>query len=63
MESKSIFKSKTFWVTLLGNGGTLLGIAAGLVAAPALPYVIAAQGIINIALRLVTKEPVHVVSP
>jgi hypothetical protein len=59
-DTKSLFKSKTFWFNVLSTLGTLLGVAAGVVAAPAQPYVMAANGIVNVGLRLVTNQPVSV---
>lgn len=56
--AKSIFVSKTFWVNALTAVGTLAANYGGLLPPPALPYVVAATGIVNIALRLITKQPV-----
>jgi hypothetical protein len=55
--SKSILKSKTFWFNVLGVGLTVAsgGIIPSNVATPVI-----AVG--NVVLRLVTKEPVHVIS-
>jgi len=55
--SKSIFKSKTFWFNVLGIGVAVAsgGIIPGNVATPVI-----AVG--NVVLRLVTKEPVHIIS-
>jgi hypothetical protein len=62
MYSKSIFKSRTFWTNLLG------GIAEGVqVFAPILPVPPGTIGMViagvNIVLRRLTDEPVHVVTP
>lgn len=61
MDAKSVLFSKTLWVNLLA-------IAAGF-AAPKLGIVISAEdqvaalGIINLILRLVTKQPVVWTTP
>jgi hypothetical protein len=56
--SKSLFTSKMFWFNVLTASASLLGVI------PAPPeYVAVAQGLINVALRLVTDTPVHVVTP
>lgn len=55
-KSKSIFKSKTFWWNVLSAAAEysqILPLPPGVA-------VLIANGI-NIALRLITKEPVHVV--
>ena len=56
--SKSIFKSKTFWVNVL---------SAGLELTQVLPIppgtLLLVTNALNIALRVITEEPVHVVSP
>ncbi len=57
--SKSLFKSKTFWFNLLTGVGTLLALPVGLPVA-IIPYIPAAQALINIGLRVVTDKPVHV---
>lgn len=51
---KSIFKSKTFWVNLLG------GIAAVTGFIPANPYTLAAGAVANIILRMITNTAVSV---
>jgi len=55
MKQKSIFKSKTFWVQVLSIAAAVSGIV------PLAPETTAiVVGLINIALRAVTKDPVHV---
>lgn len=56
--SKSILKSKTFWFNTLTTAGTLLGTYGGLLGPAALPYIVGATGIINVALRFITSQPV-----
>lgn len=55
--SKSLFASKTFWVNVLSAGlelSQVLPIPPG--------YLLLATNVINIALRVLTDQPVHVVS-
>ena len=56
--TKSIFRSKTFWLNLVGAFTLLV---------PGLPIASATIGLImtglNIANRLLTDQPVHVVAP
>lgn len=55
--SKSLFRSKTFWFNVLTAGAALLDVI------PLPPeYTAVAVGVINIALRFVTTQPVHVVT-
>jgi hypothetical protein len=60
METKSLFKSKTFWVNLLGGIVTGAGLVSGIIPENKAPYVVAAGGIANILLRLVTSQGVTV---
>lgn len=54
--SKSLFASKLFWFNVLSASAAVLGVI------PLPPeYVAVGTGVINIALRFVTKQPVHVV--
>lgn len=55
---KSIFHSKTFWVNLLGGIASVAGTASGVIPPHYVPVVMAAGGIANILLRLVTSQPV-----
>lgn len=52
---KSIFKSKTFWFNVLSVAGLAVGVVP-------LPPMVAETtiGIVNVLLRLVTKDPVSV---
>lgn len=58
MEKKSPAKSKTVWFNVLSTAAALLTASSGLIPPPALPYVMAAQGAINVALRFVTTQPI-----
>jgi len=51
---KSILKSKTFWLNLLG------GVAAVSGYLPANQYTLAAAAVANIILRLMTNQPVSI---
>lgn len=55
--SKSVFASKVFWFNVLTASADLLGVLP-------IPqgYATAALGVINVALRFVTDQPVHVIS-
>ena len=54
--SKSLFRSKTFWFNLLTAAGEL----AGLIPLPPGTAILVISGI-NIALRVITQGPVHVI--
>ena len=55
MKPKNIFKSKTFWMQVLSIAAAVSGVI------PLAPETTAiVVGLINIALRAVTKTPVHV---
>jgi len=54
--SKSLFTSKTFWANLLTAGLDLAQVV------PLPPgWSVPALAVLNIALRFVTKQPVHIV--
>lgn len=56
--SKPIWKTKTFWINVLGIAATFV---PGLPIAPAtLGYIMAG---VNVANRLLTDSPAHVVAP
>jgi hypothetical protein len=55
--SKSLFKSRIFWANLLSAAAELSGVLTGFVEPGALTL---ATNIINIALRLVTSQPVTI---
>jgi len=55
MKPKSIWKSKTFWVQVLSMAAAVSGVVP--LGAETTAIVV---GLINIALRAVTKTPVHV---
>lgn len=51
---KSIFKSKTFWINVLGVGATIIGVIP-----VGIPTIITG-GAINIVLRVLTTGPVAI---
>jgi len=55
MKPKSIWKSKTFWVQVLSIAAAVSGVVP--LGAENTAIVV---GLINIALRAVTKTPVHI---
>ena len=57
--SKSLFKSRIFWANLLTAAVELSGALSGFLPPGALQL---ATNVLNIAWRLVTSDPVHVVS-
>ncbi len=55
MKPKNLFKSKTFWMQVLSIAAAVSGVI------PLAPETTAiVVGLINIALRAVTKTPVHI---
>lgn len=58
--AKAALKSKTLWVNALTTAGSLLATYGGLLTPAALPYVIAAQGAINVVLRFMTTQPIEI---
>lgn len=55
MKAKNLFKSKTFWMQVLSIAAAVSGVI------PMAPETTAiVVGLINIALRAVTKDPVHI---
>ena len=60
MESKSIWASKTFWVNLVSIGA-IIGAAYGFDIDTETQAVLAtgALAVVNIILRLVTKQPIN----
>lgn len=59
--SKSIFASRTFWLNVAGLVIALGSGAAGVHLDPKLAASVLAAG--NIALRLITEDPVHLFPP
>ena len=61
---KSIFKSKTFWINLLMAAAVIVPELASIEALK-IPIEAAASivGIVNVILRYLTKEGVHVIPP
>jgi hypothetical protein len=55
--SKSLFKSRIFWVNILSAAAELSGALTGFISPGVLTI---ATNVINIALRLVTSQPVTV---
>ena len=56
--SKSLFTSKTFWINALMVANQVVG------AVPMPPeYAAIVIAVVNLGLRLVTTQPVHLVSP
>lgn len=55
---KPLWQSKTFWVNLLGGISTAIGTYSGLIPAKYTPAIMAAGGMINIILRLLTNQPI-----
>ena len=55
MKAKNLFKSKTFWMQVLSIAAAVSGVI------PMAPETTAiVVGLINIALRAVTTDPVHI---
>lgn len=60
--SKSLFKSKTFWVNAISTTLEVAQLLSGTQIVPPGTLTIV-TGVLNIALRKVTSQPVHVVAP
>ena len=60
--SKSLWRSKTFWFNLLTAVGELVQVLSGTTLVPPGTLAIVAA-VINIGLRTITNEPVHVAAP
>lgn len=62
MQSKSLFRSKTFWVNALTLVAGVTGYVAGHEVlqdyTSVLPLLVAVQGGVNIVLRLLTTQPI-----
>lgn len=58
--NKSIFKSKTFWIQILGIVAVVVPATSGFISEN-LGASGAAWAIINVVLRLITKEKVQIV--
>lgn len=58
--SKSLFKSKTFWVNILGVVTLVISGQMG-ITIPA-EYAVPIGAVVNILLRLLTDNPVHIVA-
>jgi hypothetical protein len=61
-QSKSIFKTKTFWVNLLSGAIEVGQLLTGTNIVPS-GYLMLGVNAANIVLRRVTSEEVHVVTP
>ena len=57
--SRSLFTSKTFWLNVLTASVEVTGALSGIIPRGALTLVLAG---LNVAIRLVTKGPVHVLT-
>ena len=57
--SRSLFVSKTFWLNILTASVEVTGALSGVIPPGALTLVLAG---LNVAIRLVTKGPVHVLT-
>ena len=65
MEGKSIFRSKTFWVNTLAiviSMAGVFGLDLSLEAEEQTAIVTTIMGIVNIFLRLTTKEPIKAIA-
>lgn len=63
MFPKSLFASRTFWLNALTFAAALLTALSGMTEAipPAfMPHIVAALAAVNIALRMVTTQPVTI---
>lgn len=58
MPSKSIFKSKTFWLNILGTAITVA--SSGVIPAKAAVPTLAVG---NVILRLISQDPTHIIPP
>lgn len=59
--SKSIFASRTFWVNALTIAAAVLAGLSGMtehIPAEAMPWIVSALGVVNLALRVMTTGPV-----
>lgn len=61
--SKSIFTSKTFWFNALTGVADAIGQFSGLIPVQYQPFIALASAIINVGLRYVSSQPVHVTAP
>ena len=57
--SRSLFVSKSFWLNVLTSSVEVTGALAGVIPPGALTLLLAG---FNVAIRLVTKGPVHVLN-
>lgn len=53
---KTKIKSKTLWFNGLTIAAAVLATASGILPGPWTPYLLAAHGLVNVGLRLVTSE-------
>jgi Mg2+/citrate symporter len=60
MDSKSIFKSKTFWFNVLSAAAEVSGALTGVVPPGTLTLIV--NGI-NVGLRLLSDRPAHLITP
>lgn len=59
-ETKSLWKSKTFWFNTISGVIGVVGQIQGFLPPPALPYVAAVVAVGNIVLRMITDQPVSI---
>lgn len=55
---KSIFKSKTFWFNVLTAAGSIITLVGGVLPPKDMQYIVALTSLVNIGLRMVTKDAV-----
>lgn len=62
MNSKSLFASRTFWFNALSASAEVLQLVSQTQIVP--PGTIAiVSGLVNIGLRMITTQPVHITDP
>lgn len=60
METKPLVSSKTFWVNLLGGAVTVITMLGSISFLPAswAPWFAGALAVVNVALRIITDQPI-----
>jgi len=58
--TKSILKSKTFWVNVVGGAAQIAGVLSGILPPKYAAIAVAVQGTANIWVRFLTSERVSV---
>lgn len=59
-ETKSLWKSKTFWFNAITGFVSVVGTVQAIIPPPAMPYVAGVVAIGNVVLRLITNQPVKI---